>query len=301
MYDKLTRRRMMMSMGPALAAAGAMFRPGPACAASETWGNFAGNMARIEHKSGGRLGVAIIDTGTGQRYRYRGDERFPMCSTSKLLECGAVLARVDAGRETLNRRIRFSPAKLLKYSPVTRQRIGGDGMTLGEICAAALTLSDNTAANLILGNLGGPAAVTAFARSLGDRVTRLDRTEPMLNEAVPGDPRDTTTPNAMAADLRMLTLGNALSPRSRNQLTAWLVACRTGGAKLRAGVPKSWRVGDKTGNGDHGTTNDIAVFWPPGHAPLIICVYLTEATASFDDCDTLIAKIGHTVAAALTA
>ncbi len=299
MLETLTRRGLLVRAGAGLAAARAIVDAPLACAASDAFEGLAERFARIEKQSGGRLGVAVFDTGSGQRYGHRGGERFPMCSTSKLLECGAVLARVDAGQDSLNRRIRFPAADLLNYSPVTRKRAGGDGMTLGEICEAALTVSDNTAANLMIASLGGPGGVTAFARSLGDPVTRLDRTEPTLNEAAPGDPRDTTTPNAMAHDLHRLVLGNALSPGSRHQLTAWMIACQTGRAKLRAGIPKNWRAGDKTGNGDHGTTNDIAVFWPETHAPLITCVYLTEATASFSKCDTLIAEIGRAVAARL--
>ena len=222
-----------------------------------------------------------------------------MCSTFKVLACGAVLARVDAGRDELDRRIRFAAADLVPYSPITRDRVGGDGMTLAEICRAALTYSDNTAGNLVLASLGGPGAVTAFARSIGDAVTRLDRTETALNEATPGDPRDTTTPAAMAADLRALVLGTVLSPRSRMQLADWMVANTTGGAKLRAGVPTSWRVGDKTGAGDQGTVNDVAVLWPPGRTPLVATVYVTGTKASFDASNAAIAAVGRAVVAAV--
>ncbi len=289
----LTRRCLIMGAGGLLAAASTMARPKAVRAA----GALAAEFARLEASSGGRLGVSIIDATTGQQYGYRGDERFPMCSTFKVLACGAVLARVDAGKEDLNRRIRFSSADLVNYSPITKERIGGEGMTVAEICEAGMTRSDNTAANLILASLGGPASVTAFARSLGDQVTRLDRTETVLNEATPGDPRDTTAPNAMAANLRKLTLGDVLSPRSRDQLATWMIANKTGDARLRAGLPKTWRVGDKTGSGDHGTANDIAVAWRPDHAPLIVCVYLTETKATLDECSALIAQIGSAVAA----
>ncbi len=238
-------------------------------------------LAAIEHGSGGRLGVAIEDTGTGRRFGHRAGERFPLCSTFKVLACAALLARVDAGHEDLGRRIRFTRAEVVTYSPVTQDRAGGDGMTLAELCAAAMTQSDNTAGNLILRSIGGPAGVTAYARAIGDPVTRLDRIETDLNEATPGDPRDTTAPDAMAANLRSLALGDRLSPASRGRLQGWLLACQTGGAKLRAGVPGDWRVGDKTGGGERGTTNDVAVLWPPGRAPLIACVYLTETTATF--------------------
>ncbi len=172
-------------------------------------------------------------------------------------------------------------------------------MTLAELCEAALTQSDNTAGNLILASLGGPSAVTASARSLGDLSTRLDRTETDLNEATPGDLRDTTTPDAMAGNLMALVVGNRLSARSRDQLTAWLVSNQTGGAKLRAGLPPDWRIGDKTGGGDWGTTNDVAVLWPPGRQPLVVCVYLTETKASFADRNATIAAVGRAIRTAL--
>ena len=255
---------------------------------------------RIEAAIAGRLGVAIHDTSTGRRIGHRSDERFPLCSTFKVLACAAVLARVDAGQDSLDRRIRFEAADLVTYSPVTKDRTGGDGMTLAELCEAGITQSDNTAGNLILASLGGPAGVTAYARSLGDAVTRLDRMETGLNEATPGDPRDTTTPGAMTANLGTLVQGTRLSGSSRDQLKAWLVANQTGGAKLRAGLPNHWRVGDKTGGGDFGTTNDVAVIWPPDRPPVIISVYLTETTAPFAERNAAIAGVGRATVAWMT-
>jgi beta-lactamase class A len=268
-------------------------------AAAAEFGTLGAELARLETQSKGRLGVAVLDTATGERVSHRGAERFPMCSTFKLLACGAVLARVDAGQEDLTRRIRFSAADLVTYSPVTKPRVGGDGMTLAELCEAALTQSDNTAANLILASLGGPAAVTAFAGRIGDAVSRLDRTEPDLNEAIPGDPRDTTSPDAMVANLQALVLGDALKPASREQLTAWLLANQTGAAKFRAGVPQDWRVGDKTGSGALGTVNDVGVLWPPGRKPVIVCVYITNTKASFDESNAVIAAVGRALVKAL--
>jgi beta-lactamase class A len=218
-----------------------------------------------------------------------------MCSTFKVLACGAVLMRVDAGHEDLNRRIRFQASDVVPYSPVTKDRVGGDGMALGNICEAALTWSDNTAGNLILASLGGPSAITAFARSIGDPVSRLDRIETALNEAIPGDLRDTTTPDAMAANLRLLAVEAGLSEASRTQLTTWLVSIHTGSARLREGLPTGWRVGDKTGSGDRGTTNDVAVIWPPDRKPLIACVYLTNTKASVDARNATIAAVGRTL------
>jgi beta-lactamase class A len=259
----------------------------------------AGDLATIERESGGRLGVAVLDTLTGARSGHRSDERFPMCSTFKLMASAAVLSRVDAGQERLDRRIRFEAADLMTYSPVTKDRVGGDGMALSELCEAAMTWSDNTAANLILASLGGPAGVTDFARSIGDTATRLDRIEPDLNEAVPGDPRDTTTPAAMVASIRALVVGTALSAASRDRLTRWLVANKTGDARLRAGLPTGWRVGDKTGSGERGTANDVGVAWPPNRAPVIVSVYLTETSGTGGQRDATIAAVGRAVAEAL--
>lgn len=239
--------------------------------------------AAIEQTAKCRLGVGVIDTHTGTRYGYRENERFPMCSTFKTLASGLVLHRVDQGKEQLDRRVRFSKADLVDYSPGTEKHVGGDGMTVSDICSVMTTLSDNTAANLMLASFGGPAGLTAWLRSIGDDTTRLDRNEPTLNSAIPGDPRDTTTPAAMAATLRALALGSVLSPASREQFVAWLVGNRTGDTRLRAGVPAGWTVGDKTGTGTNGTHNDIAVIWPVGakaRRPLIVTTYLTEATAT---------------------
>jgi beta-lactamase class A len=165
-------------------------------------------------------------------------------------------------------------------------------MTLGELCEATLTTSDNTAANLILAQQGGPAGLTAFVRKLGDKVTRLDRNEPTLNHWQRGELRDTTSPRAMLHSLHLLVLGGTLKPASREQLLRWLVANTTGDARLRAGLPGAWRVGDKTGTGD-GITNDVAVAWPPGHAPLLVTAYLSEARASDEACDAALAQVGR--------
>jgi beta-lactamase class A len=254
--------------------------------------------AKIEAESGGRLGVAVLDTASGALAGHRTDERFPMCSTFKALAAAAILARVDAGKEQLTRRIPVESKDILSYAPVTKQHVGQD-MTVGELCEAAVTLSDNTAANLLLASFGGPSALTAYVRSLGDDITRLDRIEPDLNEATPGDPRDTTTPAAMAKNLRLLATGTALSAASRDQLIAWLVGCKTGDAKLRAGLPKSWRVGDKTGSGAHGSSNDVAVIWPDGKPPVFVASYLTETTIPDDQRNAVHAAVGRALAAAI--
>ncbi|WP_442782276.1 class A beta-lactamase [Collimonas fungivorans] len=257
-------------------------------------------LRQIEAKSGGRLGVAILDTVTGQSHSYRGDERFPMCSTFKLLAAGLTLHRVDQGREQLARRIRFEKADLVPYSPATEEHAGGDGMSVAELCEATLTLSDNTAANLLLHSFGGPPQLTAYLRSLGDKVTRLDRIEPDLNQATPGDPRDTTSPSAMLSTMQQLLLGNALSADSRKQLTTWLLANKTGDKRLRALLPAGWRVGDKTGSGAYGSTNDIGMLFPPGRAPLLVAAYLTGTKASEATRNATLAEVGR-LAASLAA
>lgn len=293
---RLTRRH--FSALACYAFAGSLWTPSMLRAASHAEDQLSQQFVAIEKSIGARMGVAIRDTETGQRWDYRSAERFPMCSTFKLLACAAVLARVDAGQETLDRRIRIEPKDMVTYSPVTKDHVGGE-MELGEICAAAMTQSDNTAGNLILASLGGPAGLTAFARSLGDSVTRLDRWETALNEATPGDPRDTTSPEAMSGNLQVLITGKRLSPQARGQLVAWLLASRTGSAKLRAGVPADWRLGDKTGGGDWGTNNDVAVIWPPHREPLLASVYITESKASFEERNAAIAAVGRTMATLL--
>jgi beta-lactamase class A len=238
----------------------------------------AARIAALEARAGGRLGVAVIESATGRHVAYRGDERFPMCSTFKVLAAAAVLRRVDAGAGSLDRRIAYGPADLLTYAPVTRAHVAEGALPLGELCAAAIQWSDNTAGNLILRTIGGPVAVTAMARSLGDTVTRLDRTEPTLNSAIPGDPRDTTTPMAMARDLQRVLTGATLSAASRRQLEAWMVGDRVGDDRLRAGLPAGWGIGDKTGSGDHGVANTIAILRPPARAPLFVAVYYAGST-----------------------
>ncbi|HJW71677.1 MAG TPA: class A beta-lactamase [Geothrix sp.] len=251
----------------------------------------------LEARSGGRLGVAVLDTGSGRRIDYRSGERFPLCSTFKVLLAGAVLARVDAGQEALDRPIEYRRTDLLEHAPVTAARVAEGHLTVTELCGAAVSESDNTAANLLLGTLGGPTALTAFVRRLGDARTRLDRWEPDLNEARPGDPRDTTTPRAMVEDLRTLLLGTVLTADSRQRLESWMAACSTGRNKLRAGLPAGWTAGDKTGAGRRGTMNDVALLRPPGQAPILVAAYLTGSGASWDHREALFAELGRLVAA----
>jgi len=256
----------------------------------------ADGLAGLEHQHGGRLGVSILDTGTGQRVAHRGDERFLMCSTFKLFAVAAVLARVDRGTEQLDRRVVFGQDVLLSYAPVTSHHVGPPGLSVAALCAAAITVSDNTAANLLLKSLGGPSAVTAFARNLGDTVTRLDRIEPELNVASPGDIRDTTTPNAALVTLQKLLLGTALSSASREQLIAWLRGCTTGAEKLRAGLPPDWSIGDKTGSGAQNETNDIGILFPPQRKPLLVTAYYAASSADAATRDAVLAEVGRIAA-----
>ena len=250
-------------------------------------------LRELERRNGGRLGVAMLDTASGRRVAYRGDERFPMCSTFKFLAAALVLARVDRGEERLDRRIVFSERELVTYSPATKEHAGPAGMTVETICAAAVTLSDNTAGNLMLASFGGPEGLTAFLRGLGDPVTRLDRIETALNEGTPGDPRDTTSPAAMLATMQKIVAGDTLSATSRERLVGWMLDSKTGDKRLKAGLPAAWRVGDKTGTGGHGSANDIAVAWPPGRAPVLVTAYYTGSTISDDARSAAIAEAGR--------
>lgn len=253
-------------------------------------------LAALERRHGGRLGVAILDTASQRLISHRGTEHFALCSTFKALAVAHILARVDRKEEELSRLIVYGKEQLVSYSPVTEKHTGESGLSVGAICEAAITLSDNTAANLLLDSFGGPEALTGWLRSIGDSVTRLDRREPGLNENRPGDRRDSTTPVAMLQTLHTLISSDTLSGAARDQLTAWLVGNRTGDEKLRAGLPQDWRVGDKTGTGGHNASNDVAVIWPAGRLPLIVTLYYTDATANSEQVSALMADVGRLVA-----
>ncbi len=257
-------------------------------------------LAALESKHPGRICVSILNMASGKRLEHRAGERILMCSTFKALLAALVLARVDKGEERLDRRIRYTKSDLVSNSPATEANVGNTGMTVAELCAATINLSDNAAANLLLANSGGPKAVTAFCRSLGDEITRLDRIEPELNvRGMPDDQRDTTTATAMLENLRRLLFADVLTPASRSQLAAWLIMTKTGDARLRAGLPKDWLVGDKTGtNGDKfGNANDIAVLWPSNRAPIIVTAYCEIPGIAPDERNAVIAEIGRIAAA----
>ncbi|MFK3647289.1 class A beta-lactamase [Lysobacter enzymogenes] len=266
-------------------------KPAPADAALRA------RLAELEQRSGGRLGVSALDTNDGRRFDVRGDERFAMCSTFKFLLAAAVLRKADRGELDLQHRIAVPTSALIAHSPITQPiaEAGGDA-SLAQLCEATMIISDNAAANLLLPLVGNPAGLTKFLRGIGDQVTRLDRNEPELNTAIPGDPRDTTSPNAMLATMRTLLLGDALSAASRRQLTDWLIANQTGDKRLRAGLPKDWRIGDKTGSGN-GTTNDIAIIWPSGRKPVFVTTYLTQAKGEDEQRSAILADAARALAA----
>lgn len=236
-------------------------------------------LAAIRVRIGGRLGVHVLDTHTGQRVRFDDDSRYAMASTFKMALVAAVLERVDRGELSLTQAIPYGDKEMVKVnSPVTAKHVTEGSLSLENLCAAAVEVSDNTAANLLLNVIGGPAGVTRFARELGDDVTRLDRTELELNSNSPGDPRDTTSPRAMVGLMQKLFTGGALSEPSVNLLTRWMTAATPGLSRVRAGIPRSWRAGDKSGTGGNGAVNDLVVLWPPGRKPILMAVYMSEST-----------------------
>ncbi len=251
-------------------------------------------MADVEARLAARVGVVVMDAVSGDIWGHRADERFPLTSTFKPLACAAVLERVDAGSERLDRLLHFDAADLVTYSPVTKQRVD-TGITLAGACDAAITVSDNTAGNLLLSAIGGPSGLTTFLRRIGDDISRLDRREPDLNEATPGDPRDTTTPRAMVLNLQRLLFGDVLTAPSRDRLEAWLIADRVADALFRAHLPAGWTIGDKTGAGGHGSRAIVAVIRPPGRSAVLAAVYITETEASFAQRNAAIAALGAAI------
>ena len=263
-----TRREFLIAVVSALATI-------PVLSAASTEGEPA-SIADIEAKVGGRVGVFAVDTGSGKVLAHRPDERFAMCSTYKWVLAATVLAQVERNLLSLSGRVLYGQADLLAYAPVTSKHATEGFMTVSDLTRAAIVVSDNTAANLLLSKLGSPSVVTEFARSCGDAVTRLDRNEPTLNDNKAGDLRDTTSPRAMATLMSNVLCGNRLSSTSRDLLLQWLRDCETGYDRLRAKLPKNWLVGDKTGTGEHGAVNDVAIAIPPGRSPILIAAFLSE-------------------------
>ncbi|WP_375069564.1 L2 family extended-spectrum class A beta-lactamase [Stenotrophomonas lactitubi] len=295
----LARRRFLQFSGAA--AASALAAPLFARAATTTMAAApppaaiaaASDLAALEKACSGRLGVTLLDTGTGRRLGHRQDERFPLCSTFKSVLAATVLKQAERDPALLDQRLPVRVQDILEHAPVTRRHVGKD-LTVRDLCRATLITSDNTAANLLFAAIGGPPAVTAFLRVTGDTITRSDRLEPELNSFAIDDPRDTTTPAAIAATLQRLVLGDALKPASRQQLADWLIDNETGDACLRAGLGKRWRVGDKTGSNGEDARNDIAVLWPvQGGSPWIVTAYLQAGAISFEQRAAVLAQVGR--------
>ena len=255
-----------------------------------------GAISDYERGSGGHIGLYAENITTGARLSWRADERFVMCSTFKASLAACVLARVDRGEDDLETLVHYDAADLQDFwAPVARENLARGFLSVKEMCRAAVEQSDNACANLLLSRIGGPPALTAFWRRIGDRATRLDDVEPLLNRTPPGGLRNTTTPAAMARTLRRLVLGRILSQASRATFTAWLVGCQTGANRLRAGLPGSWVIGDKTGNNGKDAAGDIAVAWPQPAVPIVICVYTRGGSPSSQQLDSAFAGIGRLV------
>ncbi|MFJ6841292.1 class A beta-lactamase [Streptomyces griseoluteus] len=267
-------RRTLLRAGAALTAAAAATTSAPAFAAPRGPAAPSAELAALEQRYGARLGVYARNTRTGATVAYRADEPFAMCSTFKAIAAAAVL-RDHGGRAALGEVIHYPPADILSNSEQTRAH-QQTGMALGDVCAAAIQYSDNTAGNLMLRRIGGPAGLTRFFRSLGDRVSRLDRWETDLNTAVPGDPRDTSTPRALGHTFELLTLGRALGGGEREQLVGWLRGNTTSGKRFGAGLPSGWVLADKTGTGSYASANDLGVAWTGRGTPLLLSVLSTR-------------------------
>jgi len=257
-------------------------------------------LKRIRERIGGRLGVDVLDSQSGRRFGIDEGSRYAMASTFKLPLVAALMWQIDRGAFGPDRALAVDRKDLLPNSPAVEARLaaGASAMTVRELCAAAITQSDNAAANVLLGGIGGPAALAAFFRdSVGDDVTRFDRREPELNSNSPGDPRDTTTPRAMVDSMLRIFTQDVLSLPSRAMLIDWMIASRTGLDRVRAGIPRGWQVGDKTGTGQNGAVNDLVVAYPPGRRPIFVAVYMSESTLPTAELAAAHAEIGRLVAA----
>lgn len=260
-------------------------------------------LAAYERDTGGRIGVYAANVSTGAKIAWRAEERFVMCSTFKASLAAFVLARVDKGEDRLADRVAYKASDLLDYAPVAKQNLVQGAkeaaMSVADMCKAIVELSDNTCANLLLARVGGPEALTAFWRSSGDTISRLDHNEPELNRSPPGDPHDTTTPAAMAGNLRRLLLGEVLTPSSREQLTQWMVDCKTGNNRLRGGLPGDWKVGDKTGNNGKDASGDIAIAWPKSGGPVLVAAYTQGGSPTPAQLEAVFKAIGAMVGSKL--
>ncbi|MFI8518857.1 class A beta-lactamase [Streptomyces sp. NPDC085481] len=290
-------RRSLLTAGAGATLAAAL----PLTPAHASGGDTTPRLRALEREHGARLGAYAYDTGSGRVVAYRAGELFPMCSVFKTLGSAAVLRDLDRDGEFLARRIHYTQELVDRsgHSPITREHVA-DGLTVAELCEYSITHSDNTAANLLLRELGGPTAVTRFARSLGDRVTRLDRWEPELNSAEPWRETDTTTPRAIGRSYARLVLGGALAPHDRRLLTGWLLANTTSGNRFRKGLPADWTLADKTGGGRYGGNNDVGIAWPPGRPPVVLAVLTTKPAEDAAADDELVAEAARILAGAVS-
>ena len=252
-------------------------------------------LAALEVQAQGRLGLYALDTSSGAAAGWRSDERFAMCSTFKTLLVARVLSLAQSGEIKLWHKRYYATAEVIAWSPVSARWAGANGgMTVQNLCEAAVVVSDNTAANVLLEATGGPAGLTQWLRSLGDSITRLDRNEPTLNTALAGDERDTTTPEAMLLSLQKILLADVLDGPFRALLHQWLLDSRTGDKRVRSGLPEQWTIGGKTGSGDNGTSCDTLIAWPSEQsAPLLVTAYLTGSKLDLAGREAVLAKAGE--------
>ena len=288
------RRNLLLASGAALLCPAPLLFAAPATgiAAAQT------QLAALEQAAGGRLGVAAWRQGGDLRIAHRADERFPLCSTFKAMLAAAVLARSASQPGLLDQHVRYEKKELVTYSPITEKHLD-DGMSVADLCAATLQYSDNSAANFLMVILGGPQAVTAYARSIGNTVFQLERWETELNSAIPGEVRDTASPASMAHSLQQLLLGTSLPAPQRQLLDSWMRGNTTGDKRIRGGLPAGWAVADKTGSGAYGSVNDIGVAYPASGAPLVIAVYYTREQKNAPTNQDIISAATRIVAAAL--
>ncbi|WP_407281128.1 class A beta-lactamase [Aromatoleum evansii] len=277
-------------MGIVLACIVASFIPAPVFALDTT--KLIQAVQAEESALQARVGMTLFDVNTGTTWNYRGDERFPLNSTHKTFSCAALLAKVDGKALSLDQSVSISKEMLVTYSPIMEKSLSPETVTLGKLCQAAVSYSDNTAANVVFDTIGGATEFNAYMRSIGDEQTRLDRKEPELNEGTPGDVRDTTTPNAIVSSLRKILLGDGLSVSSRSELTQWMLDDQVAGALLRASLPSDWKIADKTGAGGYGSRSIVAVIWPPSKQPFVVAIYITQTKASMQASNQAIARIG---------
>jgi beta-lactamase class A len=281
----ITRRTLLgLALGAAVA--------GEAAAASA-----ASTLKAIRKRTGGRLGVHVLDSQSGRRITLDDDSRYAMASTFKLPLAASLLWQIDRGAFPINQAMPIAKKDLLPNSPILEKAIerGGTEFLVRDLCGAAVAYSDNAAANILLNGMGGPETVTKFLRAIGDEVTRCDRIEPELNSNLPGDERDTTTPRAMAETLLKIFTQDVLSLASRTLLIDWLIAAHTGADRIRKGLPHNWQAGDKSGTGQNGAFNDIVVAWPPNRRPILVAVYMSESKLGPQELATAHAEIGQMI------